>query len=81
MPKPAAFKKVETALRAHALAYPETHEDFPWGERAWKVKKKVFVFFRAKGETPPLALLKSWVDEGCRAVAPPTVLERLAGKK
>ncbi len=34
----------EAALRAHALAYPETTEDFPWGERALKVRGKVFVF-------------------------------------
>jgi len=32
------------ALRKLALGYPEAHEDFPWGERALKVKKKVFVF-------------------------------------
>ena len=34
----------EKAFRAFALGYPETHEDFPWGDRAIKVKKKVFVF-------------------------------------
>ena len=32
-------------LAAHALALPEAHEDFPWGERVAKVRKKVFVFF------------------------------------
>jgi predicted DNA-binding protein (MmcQ/YjbR family) len=32
------------ALRKVALSYPEVHEDFPWGERALKVKKKVFLF-------------------------------------
>jgi predicted DNA-binding protein (MmcQ/YjbR family) len=31
-------------LRSLALAYPETTEDFPWGERVAKVKGKVFVF-------------------------------------
>jgi len=31
-------------LRKYALAFPETHEDFPWGERVVKVRKKVFVF-------------------------------------
>ncbi len=35
---------VGAALRKLALGYPEAHEDFPWGERALKVKKKVFVF-------------------------------------
>jgi len=33
------------ALRAAAMAYPQTVEDFPWGERAFKVAgKKVFLF-------------------------------------
>ncbi|MEQ8968441.1 MAG: MmcQ/YjbR family DNA-binding protein [Azospirillaceae bacterium] len=31
-------------LRERALAYPETREDFPWGEPAYKVRDKVFVF-------------------------------------
>ena len=33
------------ALRTAALAYPDTVEDFPWGDRAFKVGgKKVFLF-------------------------------------
>ncbi|MFC3714361.1 MmcQ/YjbR family DNA-binding protein [Sphingoaurantiacus capsulatus] len=35
---------LETRLRAAALAYPETHEDHPWGESAFKVRGKVFLF-------------------------------------
>jgi predicted DNA-binding protein (MmcQ/YjbR family) len=31
-------------LRAAALAHPDTHEDFPWGHSAIKVRGKVFVF-------------------------------------
>jgi len=31
-------------MRAFALGLPGAHEDFPWGERAWKVDGKVFVF-------------------------------------
>jgi predicted DNA-binding protein (MmcQ/YjbR family) len=31
-------------LREHALAFPEATEDFPWGERAFKVRGKAFVF-------------------------------------
>ena len=31
-------------LRKLALGYPEAKEDFPWGERVVKVRKKVFVF-------------------------------------
>ncbi len=37
-------QRVEAALRGFALGFPETHEDFPWGERVIKVRKKVFVF-------------------------------------
>ena len=36
--------KAGAALREIALGYPEVHEEFPWGERALKVRKKVFVF-------------------------------------
>jgi predicted DNA-binding protein (MmcQ/YjbR family) len=31
-------------LRSLALSYPEAVEDFPWGERVVKVRKKIFVF-------------------------------------
>ena len=34
----------EETVRKYALSFPESHEDFPWGHRAFKVKKKVFVF-------------------------------------
>lgn len=36
--------KPEAALAKIALAYPEVTEDHPWGERAFKVKGKVFLF-------------------------------------
>jgi predicted DNA-binding protein (MmcQ/YjbR family) len=39
-----AFAAAEAALRAHAMAKPEATEHFPWGERAIKVKGKVFLF-------------------------------------
>ncbi|MEM8714066.1 MAG: MmcQ/YjbR family DNA-binding protein [Planctomycetota bacterium] len=32
-----------------ALTLPEAWEDFPWGESAAKVKKKVFAFFGVEG--------------------------------
>ena len=32
------------ALRKRALTYPEAVEDFPWGESAFKVRGKVFLF-------------------------------------
>jgi len=43
MPKP-KLTRAETALRKFALTYPESHEDFPWGHVAVKVKGKVFLF-------------------------------------
>lgn len=110
----------EAALRAHGLAYPETHEDFPWGHRALKVKKKAFAFIgwdgerfsmSAKlpqshvraldlpyaestgyglgksgwvtarfepGERVPVDVLKQWLDESWRAIAPKSVVKKLA---
>lgn len=112
--------KAETALRAYALAFPESTEEFPWGERVIKVKGKVFLFL---GQPPgggvgfgvklpvsaasalampfaepmgyglgkhgwvgatfptsndvPIELLKEWIDESYRAVAPKAVLAKL----
>ncbi|MBM3547286.1 MAG: MmcQ/YjbR family DNA-binding protein [Alphaproteobacteria bacterium] len=43
--------RIEAELRDHALDFPESHEDFPWGERALKVKGKVFVFMRCADGT------------------------------
>ena len=37
---------LESALRDQALAYPDTVEAFPWGERAMKVNGKAFLFMR-----------------------------------
>lgn len=42
-------KSLAGRLRAKALKYPETTEDFPWGERAIKVRGKAFLFLRAEG--------------------------------
>jgi len=41
---PKASKGREKLLRDFAMAYPEATEEFPWGERAIKVRGKVFVF-------------------------------------
>jgi predicted DNA-binding protein (MmcQ/YjbR family) len=112
----------EAALRAFALSYPEATEDFPWGHRAIKVRRKAFVFMsndepdlslsvklpasaegalqlpfaepthyglgrsgwvtatfgpRAK---PPLDVLRSWIDESYRAVAPKRLAATLPGE-
>ena len=48
-PSPRTEKQV-ARLRARALAYPETHEDFPWGHSAFKVRGKAFAFVHADGE-------------------------------
>jgi predicted DNA-binding protein (MmcQ/YjbR family) len=120
MPKKAnALTRAAAALRRHALAYPETNEEFPWGERALKVKGKVFLFLSFhdgglnvtvklplsaavalplpfasptgyglgksgwvtahfdEGEDVPVAMLKEWVDESFRAVAPKRVVAKL----
>jgi predicted DNA-binding protein (MmcQ/YjbR family) len=113
-------RRVEAALRAYALGYPEAYEEFPWGERALKVKRKVFVFLFADagrlsvtvklpesnefalmfdyteptgyglgksgwvtarvtaGARAPLELLKDWIDESYRAVAPKALVARIA---
>jgi predicted DNA-binding protein (MmcQ/YjbR family) len=112
-------KQIEAQLRKHAMKYPEVHEDFPWGERAIKVKGKAFVFMRADDdevsistklphsrdmasdfswaepthyglgkhgwvtahlrpkEKPPLDLIKAWIDESYRAVAPKKLVAKL----
>jgi predicted DNA-binding protein (MmcQ/YjbR family) len=44
-----AAKKLSRAgnlVRDRALSYPQTKETFPWGEHAFKVKDKTFVFMR-----------------------------------
>jgi predicted DNA-binding protein (MmcQ/YjbR family) len=43
MKRPSLLTNAESALRKHALTYPESHEDFPWGHCAIKVKGKVFL--------------------------------------
>jgi predicted DNA-binding protein (MmcQ/YjbR family) len=43
--------RIGKLIREHALAYPQTTEAFPWGEHAFKVSGKTFVFMRdAPGE-------------------------------
>jgi predicted DNA-binding protein (MmcQ/YjbR family) len=116
-----SLKTVELGLRDHGLRLPGTHEDFPWGHRALKVKGKVFAFlclengtlsmsvklpisgtsaldrpfaeptgyglgkkgwvsslFEA-GDRPPVELLRAWIDESYRAIAPKSMLAELDG--
>lgn len=44
-------RSLEGLLRTRALAFPEATEDFPWGERAIKVRGKAFLFLRGEGTT------------------------------
>ena len=43
-------KSAGEKLRKLALGYPDAKEEFPWGERVVKVKKKVFVFLGHGGD-------------------------------
>jgi predicted DNA-binding protein (MmcQ/YjbR family) len=45
MTRPRQLTDAESALRQYALAFPEAHEEFPWGHRTIKVKGKVFLIF------------------------------------
>ena len=118
---PSKVSRDESALRAIAVKYPGAHEDFPWGERAIKVKGKVFVFMRADEnglvftakltslhadamllpfsapcgygmgkhgwvtarfgpkQSAPIPILRAWIDESFRNVAPKKVVAELDG--
>jgi predicted DNA-binding protein (MmcQ/YjbR family) len=121
--KPSArTARAEAALAAYAAAHPETREDNPWGERAFKVKGKTFLFMAAGGDgiglsvklpdsadialslpfaeptgyglgksgwvsanfapddDVPVELLKAWIDESFRAIAPKKLVAGMAQK-
>lgn len=40
---PGPLKKAQATLRAFALTFPESHEDFPWDHLVIKVRGKIFV--------------------------------------
>lgn len=44
------------ALLARALAYPEAEEQWPWGERVVKVRKKIFAFLEFTPDTLSLTV-------------------------
>jgi predicted DNA-binding protein (MmcQ/YjbR family) len=45
-----ARKSLGTIIRSRALAYPHVTEEFPWGESAFKVKGKTFIFMREEDD-------------------------------
>ena len=109
----------ETALRKCALGYPGATEDHPWGESAFKIQGKVFLFLSrhdgclnlsvklpvsgsgalglpfasptgyglgkhgwvtarfGPGDGVPVDMIREWVDESFRAVAPRKVVAEL----
>ncbi len=120
--KTSSARKCEIALRKYALGFPDTWEDFPWGERVVNVGKKVFVFMGhsdgrltlsvklpesqtvalmlrfteptgyglgqsgwvtarfAANEKPAEDLLREWIEESYRAVAPKKLVATLSGE-
>ncbi len=46
----AKLKAAEKKLRAHGLAKPDAYEEFPWGDRALKVAKKMFAIMGCDAE-------------------------------
>ncbi len=119
MKRTTPVSKFELALRDFALTFPGAYEEFPWGDRAIKVKKKIFAilgahqgvvaislklsrsreqalmfdFAEATGyglgksgwitarigakAKPPIGLLRAWIDESYRAIAPKTLVAQL----
>lgn len=47
---------LEARLRTVALSYPEAREEFPWGERAFKVAGKTFVFLSSDADGVQMAV-------------------------
>jgi len=56
MPPRDTLAAAEAALRLVALAFPQSTEDFPWGERAIKVRGKVFLFLSRRDDTLSLSV-------------------------
>ncbi len=44
------LQAAEKKLRAHGLAKPGAYEEFPWGDRALKVAKKMFAIMSCGAE-------------------------------
>lgn len=46
-----ALSRAVQTLRRFALRFPESYEDFPWGDRTMKVRGKIFLFLGHDRET------------------------------
>ena len=116
---PDKLSRVQRALRDLALSYPGSREDFPWGDRCYKVRDKIFFFlggsdgalsvtvklpgshdaalmlpfaqptgyglgkagwvsatFEREREAP-LPMVREWLDESYRAIAPKLLQKEL----
>lgn len=56
--------RVNDAIRAACLAYPEATEDRPWDHPAFKVRKKAFVFMGEHDERVSLSMKLPESSEG-----------------
>ena len=54
----ATLKAAEKKLRAHGLAKPDAYEEFPWGDRALKVSKKIFAIMSCGAENGLILTVK-----------------------
>jgi predicted DNA-binding protein (MmcQ/YjbR family) len=64
MAKTRAARTPAQLLHAHAMSYPEAHEDKPWGESAIKVRGKTFLFMHAGADELSLS---TKLPESCTA--------------
>jgi predicted DNA-binding protein (MmcQ/YjbR family) len=120
MPKK-TLDSVELELRDYAMTFPEATEDSPWGHRAIKVRKKMFLILGGEKDVKelslsvklpnsrdmavdlpfaeptgygmgksgwvtarftkpadvPMDLIRSWIDESYRAIAPKKLVKLL----
>jgi hypothetical protein len=56
-------------IRAYVASLPDAWEDHPWGETAFKVGKKVFVFLGVPHAERPLSLTVKLRDSRDEALA------------
>ena len=54
----ATLKAAEKKLRAHGLAKPGAYEEFPWGDRALKVAKKIFAIMSCTADNGLILTVK-----------------------